>query len=65
MAFEAKNTAWVSEDGSYGSGWLIAFDEDSLTPDQWETLGELNDNDKYDYVYAIMAGEPLDEWENN
>lgn len=64
MAFEVKETAWVTADGSYGSGAIIVFDEDSLTEDQWDTLSDLRDNDKYNYVYAIMAGEPLDEWED-
>jgi hypothetical protein len=64
MAFEAKNTSYVDADGSYGTGALITFDDNDLTDQQWETLSELRDNDKYDYVYAIMSGEPLDEWED-
>ena len=56
--------AWVSADGSYGSGGIIVFDEDSLTEAQWETLGDLRDNDKYDYVLAILNNEDLSEWED-
>ncbi len=65
MAFEQKTTAWVSDDGSWGAGAIILLDVNDLTEEQWETLSELNDNNKFDYVYAIMAGEPLDKWEVN
>jgi hypothetical protein len=57
--------AWVSADGSYGEGGIIVFDTASLTEDQWGTLGEVRDNDRYCYVLAILNGEDLSEWENN
>lgn len=61
---EVKTAAWVAEDGSYGGVQdIILFDSDALTDEQWETLDDLSDNDKFDYVQAIMSGEPLDEWE--
>ena len=66
MAFElTSTTGWVSEDGSWGVSPIITFHVNDLTEEQWETLSELNDNDKFDYAYAIMAGEPLDKWEVN
>jgi hypothetical protein len=60
-----NETGWVDTDGSYGVGCLILFDPDDLTPDQWETLSNLGDNSRYDYVQAIMNNEPLDEWEGD
>lgn len=57
-------SAWVAEDGSFGGEQsVILFSTDSLTDKQWETLDNLGDNDKFDYVKAIMSGEPLHEWE--
>lgn len=58
------NNAWVSADGSYGEGGIIVFDASLLTDEQWETLGEVRENEKYDYVLAILNGEDLSEWEN-
>ncbi len=63
--FEERNIGWVTEDGSYGYGGIILVTENALTDDQWERVGNMRDNDRYDYVYAIMAGEPLDDWEEN
>lgn len=57
-------TAWVSDDGSYGAGDLLTFDPDRLTDSQWDTLGELSDYSRIDYVQAILNGDDLSEWEN-
>lgn len=65
MAFTITgNTAWVDADGSYGVGSIITFDANDLTDKQWETLGNLSDNSRMGYVYAILLGQPLDEWED-
>lgn len=65
MAFQLQlNTAWVETDGSYGVSDVILFGQDDLTDDQWGVLADLGDNDRIEYVQAIMAGEPLDAWEN-
>ena len=65
MAFKIQDsTAWITDDGSYGVGSIITFDESDLTEDQWDILMELNDNDKCAYVEAIMNNEPLEEWED-
>lgn len=65
MAFKlTPNTAWVETDGTFGIGDVITFHEDDLTPAQWTTLVELRENDRLAYVYAIMAGEPLAQWED-
>ena len=58
------DNAWVSADGSYGVGAIIVFDESLLSDQQWETLSNLGDNDKYDYVLAILNNEDLSEWED-
>jgi hypothetical protein len=55
--------AWVSADGSYGSGGIIVFNGDLLTEAQWDTLNNLGDNDRYDYVLAILNNEDVSEWE--
>lgn len=57
-------TAWVSEDGSFGINKIIHFDENALDEDQWEVLDCLSDHRKFDYVHAVLNNEDLDEWEN-
>lgn len=56
-------TNWVETDGSYGFSQIITWDNGDLTEAQEELLGNLPDNDRLEYVHAIMSGEPLDEWE--
>jgi hypothetical protein len=65
MAYEEiKNVGYVSYSGNYGEqSDLLMFDSNALTPEQWETLGEINDNDRYEYVEAIFNGKDLSEWE--
>ena len=59
-------TAWVSEDGSFNySNQLVTFDSDALTEQQWDTLAELNDYDRIEYVLAVIDGDDLSEWEGN
>jgi hypothetical protein len=59
-----NNIGYVSYDGNYGEqADVLVFDSNDLTPEQWETLGEINDNDRYEYVEAIFAGKDLSEWE--
>ena len=65
MAYdEIKNVGYVSYDGNYGAeSDLLMFDSNALTLQQWETLGEVNDNSRYEYVEAIFNGKDLTEWE--
>jgi hypothetical protein len=65
MAYdEIKNVGYVSYDGNYGAeADLLMFDSNALTLQQWETLGEVNDNSRYEYVEAIFNGKDLTEWE--
>jgi hypothetical protein len=59
-----NNIGYVSYDGNYGAeADLLVFDSNDLTLQQWETLGELDDNSRYEYVEAIFAGKDLSEWE--
>jgi hypothetical protein len=55
---------YVSEDGNYGGGSIIVIPHDSLTEEQMDTLDILGDNDKYDYVYAIIKGQSTQKWED-
>lgn len=58
------NVAYVSYDGNYGAeSDLLVFETEALTEQQWETLGELGDNSRYDYVQAIFDGKDLSQWE--
>jgi hypothetical protein len=65
MAYdEIKNVGYVSYDGNYGAeADLLMFDSNALTLQQWETLGELDDNSRYEYVEAIFNNKDLTEWE--
>jgi len=59
-----NNVGYVSYDGNYGAeADLLVFDSNALTLQQWETLGELDDNSRYEYVEAVLAGKDLSEWE--
>ena len=66
MAYDSiQNVGYVSYDGNYGEqADLLMFDTNSLTPQQWETLGEIDDNSRYEYVQAIFNNQDLSEWEN-
>jgi len=59
-----RNVGYVSYDGNYGAeADLLMFDSNALTLQQWETLGELDDNSRYEYVEAIFNNKDLSEWE--
>jgi len=45
---------WVEPDGSYGVGAMLTFPPDALTEEQWTTLMELHDSDRYEYVCRIL-----------
>ena len=61
---EIKNVGYVSYDGNYGAeADLLMFDSSALTLQQWETLGELDDNSRYEYVEAVFNNKDLTEWE--
>lgn len=47
--------AYVTADGAYGVGDILLFQETDLTERQWLRVDTMNDNDRYDYVQAILA----------
>jgi hypothetical protein len=64
MSHLLNNIGYVSYDGNYGAeADLLVFDTSDLTLQQWETLGELDDNSRYDYVEAVLNGKSTSEWE--
>jgi hypothetical protein len=63
--FELRYVSYVTADGTYGTGDIILMREDALTDEQYERMTDMRDNDRFDYVNAIMSGEPLDEWEED
>lgn len=64
MAYQIHDGLYVSEDGNYGGGKIIIVDHDGLSEEQMEILDILGDNDKYDYVYALMNGQSTEKWED-
>jgi hypothetical protein len=65
MSYVLEQTSYVSEDGNYGTGYLITFPYDALNEDQWGVVDTLNDSSKLDYVKAILDGQAdLSEWED-
>ena len=65
MSYVLEQTSYVSEDGNYGTGYLLTFPYDSLDEDQWAILDILPDSDKMSYAQAILDGQAdLSEWED-
>ena len=65
MAYdEIKNVGYVTYDGHYGAeADLLMFDSNALTQKQWDNLGELDDNSRFEYVEAIFNNKSLTKWE--
>jgi hypothetical protein len=65
MSYVLEQTSYVSEDGNYGTGYLLTFPFDALNEDQWGVLDILPDSQKMEYAQAILDGNPdLSEWED-
>jgi hypothetical protein len=63
---ERKNiVAYVSEYGNYGGEGVIVFPDYQLTPEQWDELDVLPDNDKMSYVKGILDENELGYMEFN
>ena len=56
---------WIAEDGSYGSGQVLHFDYHDLEEYQLDIVDSLGDNQRFDYIYAILNNEDLSRWEND
>jgi hypothetical protein len=64
MPYVLEQTSYVSEDGNFGTGYLLTFPYDALSEEQWEVLDILNDSSKMEYAQAILDGQAdLSEWE--
>jgi hypothetical protein len=64
MPYVMEQTSYVSEDGNFGTGYLLTFPYDSLNEDQWDVLDTLPDSQKMEYAQAVLDGLPdLSEWE--
>jgi len=56
--YTSKIGAYVSSDGSYSArAHVVAFEQDLLSDNQWEIMGELHDDDRYQYAVAIITGD--------
>lgn len=47
--------AYVSEYGNYGGEGVIVFDDNLLTPEEWEELEILSDSDKLNFVAECIS----------
>ena len=63
--FQVQDMAWVTADGSYGTGEVLHFEPSALDEEQWELVSELPDSQRLAYVEAVLNGEDLSEWEDN
>ena len=45
---------YVTEDGSYGKGWMYVYRED-LTQEQQDKVSELKEEDRLAYVETILG----------
>lgn len=59
------NGLYFSEDGNYGGGLIILAPHDAFTEEQANVLGNLNDNDRFDYAQAVLNGQDTTKWEEN
>lgn len=55
--------AYVDADGSIGVGALLTFDPEDLTEAQWETVSNLRDSERIEYVWAVLNHQDLRQWE--
>lgn len=56
--------AYVACDGNYSqSEDIILFDFNQLSDEQWDILDALPDQDRFWYVYALLNGEDVSEFE--
>ena len=49
--------AYVSSDGNYGSDDALMFEHSDLTAEQWNNLSDIGDNERLEYVSAILGNE--------
>jgi hypothetical protein len=56
-------TAWVADDGSYGTSLLTTFNPEDLTFEQWDIVGNLPDSERLPFIQAVLNGSDLTEWD--
>ena len=61
LEYAMANTAWVSEDGSFGTGQVVLFNPILLTERQWAILDNLPDSKKIRYVWLCLHAESYSE----
>jgi len=49
-----KPQAYITADGTYGVGDILIFHEEALTKEQWWTADTIRDNDRFEYIQAIL-----------
>lgn len=49
-----STSAWVADDGSFGQGLTLLFNPSDLTPEQWDELSNLPDNQKITFVLDCL-----------
>jgi hypothetical protein len=55
---------WVASDGSYGLGSIITYNTSDISGSQWDIYEDLDENDKFLYIQAIINGDSTTEWED-
>jgi hypothetical protein len=60
---EPDNLAgWIAEDGSYGMCDILVFKESDIPKDCWDIFNELGDNERFEFVKAVINKEDLSQW---
>lgn len=52
--YGTADQAYVCEDGNYGGGAAIIYNPSNLADYQLELMVEMHDNDRFDYIKAIL-----------
>ena len=56
--YTSKIGAYVSSDGSYSArAQVVVFEQGLLSDKGWEIMGELHEDDRYQYAVAIITGD--------
>lgn len=57
MSHNPNDVAYVTADGTFGTGDILIFHPDAVTDAQWLFLSNLCDSDRYEYTQAVLAGD--------
>jgi len=53
MSYKVYDDLWISDDGTYGVGYLMLVDTSKWSEEDWLVLEEASDNDKQDVAREI------------